>query len=420
MNISIRLASRLVRIAVLNARTPAASFHTTSTNMAPKRKVEDTAAAGDVSPPANAKSSPKKPKKSKNQETEAEDKAGDDLASPSPAAKKEKVVKAKVVQADYMPSSYPKDKYDEASHLAGDAHKIVSWNVAGINACMEKGFREYVKAENPDILVLQETKLQEANVPKFDSILSEMGYAYRYWSCSTAKKGYAGTALFSKTKPLRVIYGLGSTGAFNEEGRTVSAEFDSFHIVNCYVPNSGAKLERLEWRKDIWDTSMLAHLKYLESGGGDGGNVGQGDCSASVSAATTGMAAFLKPSPESAGPNAKPVIFTGDLNVAHEEIDLKNWKTNKNKTAGFCDEEREGMSNFLAAGFDDSYRRLHPEGTAYTYYGMRFNSYATNTGWRLDYFITSEALRSKVEKVLTRQEVYGASDHCPIGLILTK
>eukprot|EP00606_Chrysophyceae_sp_TOSAG23-5_P000715 GSChrysophyteH2.ASY1.ANO1.1758.1 assembled CDS len=384
MNISIRLASRLVRIAVLNARTPAASFHTTSTNMPPKRKVEDTAAAGDLSPPANAKSSPKKPKKSKNQETEAEDKAGDDLASPSPAAKKEKVVKAKVVQADYMPSSYPKDKYDEASHLAGDAHKIVSWNVAGISACMEKGFREYVKAENPDILVLQETKLQEANVPKFDSILSEMGYAYRYWSCSTAKKGYAGTALFSKTKPLRVIYGLGSTGAFNEEGRTVSAEFDSFHIVNCYVPNSGAKLERLEWRKDIWDTSMLAHLKYLESGGGDG------------------------------------VILTGDLNVAHEEIDLKNWKTNKNKTAGFCDEEREGMSNFLAAGFDDSYRRLHPEGTAYTYYGMRFNSYATNTGWRLDYFITSEVLRPRVEKVLTRQEVYGASDHCPIGLILTK
>jgi len=403
----------------------------------PKRSVvdDDTLPGGEtpsVSPTKVAKEEKisKKPKKAaaKAPEADADVAHGSaDTEAASSPAKAAKAAKAKVVQADYMPSSYAKEAYEEAAHLSGAAHKIVSWNVNGINACMEKGFRDYVRAENADILVLQETKLQEKNVEKFDTILSELGYAHRYWSCSTAKKGYAGTALFSKVKPLRVSYGLGSAGAHNEEGRTVSAEFESFHLVNCYVPNSGQKLERLQWRHDVWDPAMLSHLQYMESGGS-----GSYDTSAAAApkAKTASVASFFKPAAgsdsasasisASAGPGAKPVVFTGDLNVAHEDIDLKNFKTNKNKTAGFCDEEREGMSNFLGAGFDDTYRRLHPGGNAYTYYGMRFNGYAANNGWRIDYFITSEVLRPRIDKVLTRQEVYGASDHVPIGLILTK
>ncbi len=260
-------------------------------------------------------------------------------------------------------------------------------------------------------------------MPSFDTIISELGYGHRYWSCSTAKKGYAGTALFSKLKPLCVSYGLSAAGSHNEEGRTISAEYDNFHLVNSYVPNSGQKLERLRWRHETWDKEMLAHLKYLESGESTTTSKDNEASSSSSSGGGT-LNSFFKECKDdtssSSGPSAKPVIFTGDLNVAHQEIDLKNHKTNANKTAGFCDEEREGMTNFLAAGFDDTYRRLYPEGEEYTYWGMRTNGYASNTGWRIDYFITSEVLRPRIHSMKVRAEVYGASDHCPILLNLEK
>eukprot|EP00605_Chrysophyceae_sp_TOSAG23-4_P002184 GSChrysophyteH1.ASY1.ANO1.2414.1 assembled CDS len=245
-------------------------------------------------------------------DTAAPNKVGKKQSTPESPSKpvKEKTAREKVTMSNYMPKEYAAGVYDDPNHLDGTCFKITTWNVNGLNACMDKGFRDYVRAENADILVLQETKLQEAKVPSFDNIIAELGYPHRYWSCSTAKKGYAGTALFSK------------------------------------------KLERLQWRAETWDKEMLKHLKYLE------GSL-EGEEKARESKTNTTLTSFFKPTEEvTNGPAAKPVVFTGDLNVAHEEIDLKNFKTNANKTAGFCDEERQGMTNFIAAGFEDTYRRL--------------------------------------------------------------
>jgi exodeoxyribonuclease-3 len=323
--------------------------------------------------------------------------------------------------AQYMPKSYAEGAYSNTHHISGSALKIVSYNVNGINACVEKGLIPYLLAENADVVAIQETKLQDSKIPAFDKQIAALGYQHRYWSCSQEKKGYSGTAVFSKVEPVRVSYGLGPHGAHNEEGRTINVEFDTFHLVNCYVPNSGQKLERLGWRADVWDRAMLQHLQFLETGviaGSSAGSAaGAGEAASPSKTGGGGVGSNAAPSAKS---TIKPVILTGDLNVAHEQVDLKNWKTNQNKTAGFCDAERQGMSNFLAAGFEDTYRRLNPSGTAYTYWGMRFNSYGGDSGWRIDYFLCSRALRDRVCGMETRREVYGASDHCPIVLILKK
>lgn len=282
-----------------------------------------------------------------------------------------------------MPKTYSKEDYPDP--LSEGDIKIVSYNVNGLASCVKNGMESYVRAENADILCLQETKLQEANTGAYEELAAEWGYGYRYFSCSRTKKGYAGTAVFSKIEPKSVTYGLHPNGNLNEEGRTITAEFTTFTIVNTYVPNSGQKLERLDWREKVWDVQMLQHLKSLS------------------------------------GDNDKhSIIFIGDLNVAHEEIDLTNFKQARNKTAGFCDQERLGLSNILAHGFDDTFRRLHPEEVVYTFWGMRSGGYNKNVGWRLDYFIASRCLREKISETFTRKKVYGASDHVPIGLIMTK
>ena len=373
--------------------------------MAPKRKNTD---GEDLEKSGKVSTKIKKVKSEGEGESEGE------------AEDSKKSSKSKTVQADYMPKSYQTDVYTDADVTAGNALKIISWNVNGLNACWEKGFSQYVKAENPDILCLQETKLQESKVTPFDAKLLELGFSHRYWNCSTEKKGYSGTAIFSKVKPMSVSFGLGPNSALNEEGRTITAEYEHFYLVNSYVPNSGQKLERLSWRAEVWDTAMLRHLKYLETG-----DITSEAKAEPAEEGSKSIRGFFQPtssgaSKKSNSASAKPVIFTGDLNVAHAEIDLKNPNSNRNKTAGFCDEERQGMTNFLAAGFEDTYRRLHPDGVAYTYWGMRFNGYASDSGWRIDYFLTSAALRERIKRIVTRKEVYGASDHCPIGLIVSK
>lgn len=309
--------------------------------------------------------------------------------SESPKAKKDASGdgKPKFQMKDYMPKSYPKEEYPPAP----DGHwKIGSYNVNGLKACYEKGFVEYVTAESPDVLVLQETKLQEKLVSDWQPKMEDLGYAHQSWSCSVEMKGYAGTAVLSKIPPKRTIYGLlnedtsgKDEGSHNEEGRTITTEFDNFFLVNCYVPNSGQKLERLKWREEVWDPAMLTHLKTLEGLG-------------------------------------KPVIFTGDLNVAHTSIDLKNDKKNHNKVAGYCDEEIAGFQRYMDNGFIDAFRHLNPDTEAYSYYGMRFNSYQKGSGWRIDYFVCSEQMTSRIEGTHIRKAVYGASDHCPITLHLKK
>jgi exodeoxyribonuclease III len=316
-------------------------------------------------------------------------KASDSETEESPAKKMQKKSvtdkpkKEKKSQLDYFPKTWDTSAYPQAK--AGNL-KIISWNVAGLNACVNKGFKDYVSCESPDILCINEHKLQESKKEPFDEIMKELGYVHRYWTFSTVKNGYSGVGIFVKdghSEPLSVLYGLGEDGWGNQEGRTISIEMPSFFLVNSYVPNSGSKLERLKYRELEWDPKMLAHLQFLEAKG-------------------------------------KPVILSGDLNVAHEEIDLKNPKTNKNKSAGFCDEERHGMSNYIAAGYDDTFRRLYPDSATYSYYGMRFDGYGKGTGWRLDYFLASQSLRDKIDDTSMRTAVYGASDHVPIMLEIEK
>ena len=269
--------------------------------------------------------------------------------------------------ADYMPKEYPAELYPPAP---ADCHKIVSWNVNGLNSCYGKGFPDYVNAELPDVLALQETKIQDKAVDEWRSKMTNLGFKYTYWTCSGSRgesaKGYASTAVLSRIKPLKAFYGLMDAntedmeqegmGLHNDEGRTITLEFNNYYLVNCYVPNSGQKLERLEWRGSTWDVAMLTHLKRLEKMG-------------------------------------KPVVFSGDLNVAHTSKDLKNDKSNYNKTAGYCQTEIDGFQRYLDAGFIDAFRLLYPDEEAYSFFGFRFNAYAKNAGWRIDYFLCSEELR---------------------------
>ncbi len=246
--------------------------------------------------------------------------------------------------------------------------KLVSWNVNGLRACVEKGFYNSMKALDFDMLGLQEIKLSEG---QFNADME--GY-YAYYSYAE-KKGYSGTALFSRVKPLNVTYGMGIE-EHDHEGRIICAEYEDFYFVVCYTPNSQRELARLAYRMQ-WEKDFLAYLKELDE--------------------------------------KKPVILTGDLNVAHEEIDLKNPSTNHNN-AGFTDDERNAMTRLLENGFIDTFRYCYPDKKGvYSWWSYIRNARATNAGWRIDYFIVSERLKDRLEDALIHNEIYG-SDHCPVEL----
>lgn len=246
--------------------------------------------------------------------------------------------------------------------------KLISWNVNGLRACLKKGFMESFRALDADIFSLQETKMQEGQ-----AILDLLGYR-QYWN-SAEKKGYSGTAVFTRIEPLAVMYGIGIP-EHDHEGRVITLELPDFYLVNCYTPNSQRGLERLAYRM-TWEDAFRAYLQSLDA--------------------------------------KKPVILCGDLNVAHEDLDLKNPKTNHHN-AGFTDEERGKFSELLAAGFLDTYRTLHPDATgAYTWWSYLRKARLTNAGWRIDYFVASEKLRSRIADATIHADVYG-SDHCPVGM----
>lgn len=246
--------------------------------------------------------------------------------------------------------------------------KFISWNVNGIRACVQKGFLDFFKEADADIFCIQESKMQEGQLE-----LDTPGY-YQYWSYAE-KKGYSGTAIFAKKEALSVSYGIG-VEEHGHEGRAITLEYESFYFVTVYVPNSQEGLARLPYRMR-WEEDFLAYLKKLEE--------------------------------------EKPVVFCGDLNVAHKEIDLKNPKTNR-KNAGFTDEERQKFSELLEAGFIDTFRYFYPdiEG-AYSWWSYRFSARAKNAGWRIDYFCVSECLKDKLKDARIRTEIMG-SDHCPVEL----
>ena len=248
--------------------------------------------------------------------------------------------------------------------------KLVSWNVNGLRSCLTKGFLEYVKNEDPDILCLQETKLQPEQ-----AVFDLEGY-HRYFH-SADKKGYSGTAIFAKHEPLQVTRGIG-TAICDTEGRVITLEYDSFYLVTCYTPNSQNELARLPYRME-WEDAFRAYLLQLDS--------------------------------------KKPVILCGDLNVAHTEIDLKNPKTNR-KNAGFSDEEREKMTELLNAGFTDTFRYFYPDAEGiYSWWSYRFKAREKNAGWRIDYFLTSKRLDSSLTGAAIHTDVFG-SDHCPVELTI--
>lgn len=246
--------------------------------------------------------------------------------------------------------------------------KLVSWNVNGLRACVQKGFLDYFNEMGADIFCIQETKLQEGQID-----LNIENY-YQYWNYAV-KKGYSGTAIFTKIKPLSVVYGLGEHME-DHEGRAITLEFESFYLVNVYTPNSQRDLARLNYRLE-WEDQIRSYLLDLDK--------------------------------------VKPVILCGDLNVAHQEIDLKNYKTNKGNS-GFTDEEREKMTMLLEAGFVDSFRYLYPEkGDVYSWWSYMNKVRERNIGWRIDYFIASKRLGTLIVDSQVHTEVLG-SDHCPVCL----
>lgn len=248
--------------------------------------------------------------------------------------------------------------------------KLISWNVNGIRACVKKGFLDYFNEQDADIFCIQETKLQEGQID-----LNLEGY-YQYWNYAK-KKGYSGTAIFSKKKPLSVSYGL-NIEEHDQEGRIITLEFENFYMITVYTPNSQTGLTRLDYRMK-WEDDFKAYLKDLN----------------------------IK----------KHVILCGDLNVAHKEIDLKNPKNNINNP-GFTVFEREKLTNLLDEGFIDSFRYLYPDKEfIYSWWSYRFNARKNNAGWRIDYFLTSDKLQDKIEDALIDTEILG-SDHCPVILIL--
>ncbi len=246
--------------------------------------------------------------------------------------------------------------------------KLISWNVNGLRACMKKGFEDFFKESDADIFCVQETKLQEGQID-----FCPEGYEC-YWNYAE-KKGYSGTAVFTKKKPLEVVYGIG-IDEHDHEGRVITLEYEDFYFVTVYTPNSQSELARLDYRMR-WEDAFRDYLKELDA--------------------------------------HKPVIVTGDMNVAHEEIDLKNPKTNK-KNAGFTQEERDKFSELLDAGFVDSFRYFYPDKTgAYSWWSYRFKAREKDAGWRIDYFVVSERIKEQMKDALIYKEVMG-SDHCPVGL----
>ena len=248
--------------------------------------------------------------------------------------------------------------------------KLISWNVNGLRACVGKGFYESIAALDADVVCLQETKLQAGQID-----LALEGYE-TYWNYAD-KKGYSGTAIFTRRHPLSVTYGLG-IDLHDHEGRIITAEYEDFYLVTAYVPNSQDGLRRLDYRQQ-WDKDLRAYLKELET--------------------------------------RKPVVLCGDLNVAHREIDLKNPKSNR-KNAGFTDEEREGFQQLLDAGFVDTFRHFYPDQTdIYSWWSYRFRAREKNAGWRIDYYVVSNRLADRIEDASILADVFG-SDHCPVSLVL--
>ena len=247
--------------------------------------------------------------------------------------------------------------------------KFISWNVNGLRACEGKGFSDSFRLLDADFFCLQETKMQQGQLD-----LSFEGYE-SYWNYAD-KKGYSGTAIFTRRKPISVAYGIG-IDEHDHEGRVITLETDSFYLVNVYTPNSQDGLRRLDYRMK-WEDDFQAYLRRLDA--------------------------------------VKPIVVCGDMNVAHQEIDLKNPKTNR-RNAGFTDEEREKFTQLLASGFTDTFRLLHPEEITYSWWSYRFKAREKNAGWRIDYFVTSQRLDEKVKEANIHTEIYG-SDHCPVELVL--
>ena len=246
--------------------------------------------------------------------------------------------------------------------------KLISWNVNGLRACVQKGFLDIFKELNADMFCIQESKLQEGQIS-----LELEGY-HQYWNYAI-KKGYSGTAIFTRREPMSVAYGIGIE-EHDQEGRVITLEFAEFYLVTVYTPNSQSELARLDYRMR-WEDAFLSYLKGLEE--------------------------------------KKPIVFCGDLNVAHKEIDLKNPKTNR-KNAGFTDEERGKFSTLLGQGFIDTYRYFYPDQEGiYSWWSYRFSARAKNAGWRIDYFCVSESLKDRLVDAKIHTEVMG-SDHCPVEL----
>lgn len=248
--------------------------------------------------------------------------------------------------------------------------KFISWNVNGLRACVSKGFLDFVQNEDADIFCVQETKLQAGQID-----LKLPGY-HQYWNYAE-KKGYSGTAVFAKEEPLSISYGIGIE-EHDQEGRVITLEYSDYYLITVYTPNSQRELTRLDYRMK-WEEDFLSYLKKLEE--------------------------------------KKPVVFCGDLNVAHKEIDLKNPKTN-HKNAGFTDEERTKFTALTEAGFIDTFRYFYPdlEG-AYSWWSYQFSARTKNVGWRIDYFLVSQCLRDRLQDAVIYKDVMG-SDHCPVGLII--
>lgn len=248
--------------------------------------------------------------------------------------------------------------------------KLISWNVNGLRACIQKGFLDFLHSEVPDIICLQETKLQEGQID-----LDLPGY-FQYWNYAE-KKGYSGTAIFTKEEPLFVSLGIGME-EHDHEGRVITLEYPEFYMITVYTPNSQDGLARLPYRMK-WEQDFLCYLKALEK--------------------------------------KKPVILCGDLNVAHKEIDLKNPKTNR-KNAGFTDEEREKFTILTESGFIDTFRYFYPDKEGvYSWWSYRFSAREKNAGWRIDYFLVSESLKNRLQDAVIYTDVLG-SDHCPVGLLI--
>ncbi|MBD0858034.1 exodeoxyribonuclease III [Erysipelotrichaceae bacterium 7770_A6] len=246
--------------------------------------------------------------------------------------------------------------------------KCVSWNVNGLRACMKKGFMDFFQEVDADIFAIQETKMQ---LEQLEETMKPQGY--HLYMNSAEKKGYSGTLVYTKKEPIQCIYGI--EGDDTKEGRVITLEYEDFYFVCAYVPNSKDGLTRLPFRV-MWEDLLRNHLKKLDE--------------------------------------KKPVIYTGDLNVAHEEIDIKNPQANR-KNAGFSDEERNKMSELLEAGFTDTFRSLYPDTVKYSWWSYRFKARERNAGWRIDYFFVSNRIRQNVKDAMIYDQIQG-SDHCPVGL----